>query len=429
MTTAHLRLRRERRARLSRRGLLGRAAAAGAAAALTGLVGEGLSTRYAFAAARLHRRHAGRAVAARRLRRAVGDRAARRRRLLPGPADDRRAEGQLIAGDAHVRPAPGAGAAAAAVAGRQAGRRARGRPAQPDPLALRRDGGDGAGGGRHVGAHRLAGPDARAVRRDQPAGPGCRSAAPCRPGRSPARRPTWRWPRSTGSRWPARRADAADGRRAAGAVRRRARGAGRARRWPPTTRCRHRRWPRAARTRRPTARSTRTPPLGAALRDVARLVKAKVGLRRPCVDFGDWDMHEGLGTRSRASGCTTTSRELSLALAAFADRPRRRRLAKVTLVTLSEFGRRVAENGSQGADHGHGNAMLLLGGGVRGGKVYGDVARPGARRRSSRGDLAATTDYRAVIGEVLQKRCGRRQPGGGVPRRRAGVVRDGGGPH
>ena len=80
-------------------------------------------------------------------------------------------------------------------------------------------------------------------------------------------------------------------------------------------------------------------------------------------------------------------------------------MAKVTLVTVSEFGRRVAENGSRGVDHGHGNAMLLLGGGVRGGKVYGTW--PGlAPAALVAGDLAATTDYRAVIGEILQKRCG-----------------------
>jgi uncharacterized protein (DUF1501 family) len=80
-------------------------------------------------------------------------------------------------------------------------------------------------------------------------------------------------------------------------------------------------------------------------------------------------------------------------------------MASTTLLTISEFGRRVAENASHGADHGHGNAMLLLGGGVRGGKVYADW--PGlAPAALVDGDLAATTDYRSVIGEILQKRCG-----------------------
>jgi uncharacterized protein (DUF1501 family) len=65
----------------------------------------------------------------------------------------------------------------------------------------------------------------------------------------------------------------------------------------------------------------------------------------------------------------------------------------------------VKENGSRGADHGHGNAMMLLGGGVRGGKVYGNW--PGLTPAAlTQGDLAVTTDYRSVIGEVLQKRCG-----------------------
>jgi uncharacterized protein (DUF1501 family) len=74
-------------------------------------------------------------------------------------------------------------------------------------------------------------------------------------------------------------------------------------------------------------------------------------------------------------------------------------------VTVSEFGRRVQENASRGVDHGNGNAMLLMGGGVRGGKVYGQW--PGLDPSALvAGDLAATTDYRMVIGEILQKRCG-----------------------
>ena len=80
-------------------------------------------------------------------------------------------------------------------------------------------------------------------------------------------------------------------------------------------------------------------------------------------------------------------------------------LGKVTLVTVSEFGRRVTENGSRGLDHGYGNAMFVLGGGVRGKRVYGTW--PGLVPANLRaGDLAVTTDYRAVIGEILRKRCG-----------------------
>ena len=145
--------------------------------------------------------------------------------------------------------------------------------------------------------------------------------------------------------------------------------------------------------------------LGAALKDVARLIKARVGLAAAAVDSGDWDMHEGLGTAVKGQRMYDNLYDVSLALAAFAADLGPDGMAGVTLVTISEFGRRVAENGSRGVDHGHGNAMLLMGGGVRGGKVYAawPTLAPGAL---ADGDLAATTDYRSVIGEVLQKRCG-----------------------
>jgi uncharacterized protein (DUF1501 family) len=145
--------------------------------------------------------------------------------------------------------------------------------------------------------------------------------------------------------------------------------------------------------------------LGAALRDVARLIKAKVGLATAAVDCGDWDMHNGLGTAVKGQRMYDNLTDLSLALAAFAADLGPEGLGSVTLLTISEFGRRVQENASRGADHGHGNAMLLLGGGVRGGKVY--AKWPGlAPSALIAGDLAATTDYRSVLGEVLQKRCG-----------------------
>lgn len=145
--------------------------------------------------------------------------------------------------------------------------------------------------------------------------------------------------------------------------------------------------------------------LGQALRDVARLIKADVGLATAAVDSGDWDMHEGLGTAVKGQRMYDNLADLAAALAAFAADLGPAGMARVTLVTVSEFGRRVQENGSRGADHGHGNTMLLLGGGIRGGKVYGTwpTLAPGALVA---GDLAATTDYRAVIGEILQKRCG-----------------------
>jgi uncharacterized protein (DUF1501 family) len=144
--------------------------------------------------------------------------------------------------------------------------------------------------------------------------------------------------------------------------------------------------------------------LGSALRDVARLIRASVGLQIACVDFGDWDMHEGLGRAAPGGWMYDHLSELAKALAAFATDLGSAGLAGVTLITLSEFGRRVGQNGSGGTDHGHGNAMLMLGGGVAGGRVYGTW--PGLAPASlDAGDLRGTTDYRAVIGEILQKRC------------------------
>lgn len=144
--------------------------------------------------------------------------------------------------------------------------------------------------------------------------------------------------------------------------------------------------------------------LGDALRDVARLIKAELGLMVATVDVGDWDMHQGLGTPVAGQSMYDKLHELALALAAFAA-DLGPAWQNVTVVTLSEFGRRVAENGAKGTDHGHGNAMLLLGGGVRGGQVHGRW--PGlAPDALVAGDLAGTTDYRTVIAEVLQRRCG-----------------------
>ncbi|UQU65918.1 DUF1501 domain-containing protein [Couchioplanes caeruleus] len=145
--------------------------------------------------------------------------------------------------------------------------------------------------------------------------------------------------------------------------------------------------------------------LGKALKDLARLIKADVGLMSACVDSGDWDMHENLGTAAPGKRMYDHLAALASALAAFAQDLGPDGMGRVTLVTISEFGRRVGQNGSGGLDHGYGNAMLMLGGGVRGGKVHGKW--PGlAADRLVDGDLAVTTDYRAAIGEILRARCG-----------------------
>ena len=141
--------------------------------------------------------------------------------------------------------------------------------------------------------------------------------------------------------------------------------------------------------------------LGGALRDVARLIKHGVGLRAAAVDFGGWDTHAGMGSSAKGFMRDHLGR-LAAALAAFwtdlgPEQPR------VTVVTLSEFGRRLTENASGGLDHGHGNLAMVLGGGVNGGKVYGSW--PGlASSALVDGDLAGTTDYRTILAEVVERR-------------------------
>jgi uncharacterized protein (DUF1501 family) len=143
--------------------------------------------------------------------------------------------------------------------------------------------------------------------------------------------------------------------------------------------------------------------LGHALTDVARLVKADVGLQVACVDYGDWDMHVDMGTADTGWMFDHLT-ELSDSMAAFAT-DLGQKLNDVTLMTLTEFGRRVEQNDSNGVEHGHGQAVLLLGGGVDGGKVHGTwpTLAPAAL---DDGDLAGTTDYRWLLAEALEKRCG-----------------------
>jgi uncharacterized protein (DUF1501 family) len=144
-------------------------------------------------------------------------------------------------------------------------------------------------------------------------------------------------------------------------------------------------------------------PLGQGLRDVARLVKANLGVRVVSLEDTGWDLHAGLGT-PQAGPMAAKLGGLARALLAFAT-DLGPDLERVVLVTVSEFGRRVAENGSGGADHGRGSAMLVLGGAVKGGKVYGRW--PGLDDGAlDDGALAVTTDYRSVLGEILAKRCG-----------------------
>ncbi|MBM3977992.1 MAG: DUF1501 domain-containing protein [Planctomycetes bacterium] len=142
--------------------------------------------------------------------------------------------------------------------------------------------------------------------------------------------------------------------------------------------------------------------LAAGLRQSAALIKADVGLECVMLELGGWDLHSQLGPLNGVMALLLD--ELCRSLEAFyldmlSD------IDRVVVVVMSEFGRRVAENGSAGLDHGHGNAMLLLGGHIAGGQVHGTW--PGlAPAALDHGDVAITTDYRDVVGEVLAKRLG-----------------------
>src|SRR5204863_6651044 len=116
---------------------------------------------------------------------------------------------------------------------------------------------------------------------------------------------------------------------------------------------------------RPSAGADYPPtPFGRALAEIARLAKADVGLEVAFTELGNWDHHvnEGSVTGQIATRLGEFSRGLAALAADLGDR-----LADTVIVTMSEFGRAVAENGNRGTDHGHGNVMILIGGNVRGG--------------------------------------------------------------
>ncbi len=140
---------------------------------------------------------------------------------------------------------------------------------------------------------------------------------------------------------------------------------------------------------------------GMALKQVAQITKADIGLEVACVDIGGWDTHNAEGQLD--GELPTLLNEFSTGLAALYH-DLGERAGRVTIVTMSEFGRRVQENASSGTDHGHGNCMFVIGGGVNGGKVYGGWPGLSADQLYGPGDLAVTSDYRDVLGEVVEKR-------------------------
>jgi uncharacterized protein (DUF1501 family) len=139
-------------------------------------------------------------------------------------------------------------------------------------------------------------------------------------------------------------------------------------------------------------------PFGQALQEIARLAKADVGLEVAFAESGQWDHHvnEGSATGQIALRLDDFSRGIAALAQDLGNR-----MADTVILTMSEFGRAVAENGARGTDHGHGNAMLAIGGNVKGGQVYGKWPGLAPEQRYEGRDLAVTTDFRDVFSEVV----------------------------
>jgi uncharacterized protein (DUF1501 family) len=138
--------------------------------------------------------------------------------------------------------------------------------------------------------------------------------------------------------------------------------------------------------------------------DVARLIKANVGLETAWIDLGGWDTHRNEGSGLNGDLPRQLDR-LGHALAAFrADLGPA--FERVVVLVMSEFGRTARENGTGGTDHGHGNAMLLLGGTLQGGRVLGSLPGLAPEHLFEGRDLPVTTDFRDVLGEVCERHLG-----------------------
>jgi uncharacterized protein (DUF1501 family) len=140
------------------------------------------------------------------------------------------------------------------------------------------------------------------------------------------------------------------------------------------------------------------------LQTVAQMAKSDVGLRVSTVDLGGWDTHEYQGDGANGYFNDLLG-QLARGLAAFYT-DLGERAQDTTIVVMSEFGRRLAQNASQGTDHGHGSAMLVLGGRVNGGQLFGEWPGLSTEQLYDGADLAITTDYRAVLSDVLVNALG-----------------------
>jgi len=144
-------------------------------------------------------------------------------------------------------------------------------------------------------------------------------------------------------------------------------------------------------------------PFGNSLGQVAQMIKAKVGLEVAFVESNGWDHHVAEG--GVQGQLATRLSDLAQGLSAFC-KDLEDRMDDIVVLTMSEFGRTVRENGNRGTDHGHATSLFVLGGPVRGGKVYGQWPGLQPEQLFEGRDLALTTDFRSVFGEVILKHLG-----------------------
>ena len=149
--------------------------------------------------------------------------------------------------------------------------------------------------------------------------------------------------------------------------------------------------------------------LSQSLLQIARLIKADVGLEVAFTDVGGWDTHVNeVGPQPHTGQLANLLHDFGDALAAFSQ-DMGDRMADITIVSMSEFGRTVKENGDRGTDHGHANCMFVLGGQVKGGHVYGNWPGLEQEQLYQQRDLNVTTDFRSVLSELVSKQMGNRQ--------------------
>jgi len=146
---------------------------------------------------------------------------------------------------------------------------------------------------------------------------------------------------------------------------------------------------------------------GDALKQTAQLVKANLGVQVAFTDIGGWDHHVNEGASEGQLG--RLLKEFSGSLAAFGQ-DLGALAAETVVVTMSEFGRTARENGTRGTDHGHANVMFVMGGAVRGGKVYGRWPGLANEQLYEQRDLALTTDFRQVMAEAVARQLGNPRP-------------------